>query len=80
MSNSRQVLISEKQDDSLFVIMEHHIADLWIDEEGNTQDEGYEIYTLEVFDLTTGQLVISEKGDLEEMKQIMEELKAEAVA
>lgn len=80
MTNTRQVLISEKHDDSLYLIMTYHVADLWTDEDGQTHDEGYDYATLEVFDLSNGQLVITERGDLEEMKQIMKELMQEVVA
>ena len=81
---SRQVILNETHHNHLFVIIEHHIADLWIDEDGQQQDDGYDIWTLEEFDLSTGKLVTEERGDLEEMQELMaeaiEELAAEKVA
>lgn len=70
---SRQVILSETHYEHLFVIMSYHVADLYTDEDGTVIDEGYDYWTLEEFDLTTGQLVIKETGDLEEMKEAMQE-------
>ena len=80
MTNSRQVISSETHDGSLYLIMTYHVADLWTDENGQQHDEGYDYCTLEVFDLSNGQLVITERGDLQEMEAIKQELMAELVA
>ena len=81
---TRQVILSETHHGRLFLIMEYHVADLWTDEDGTVIDEGYDYHTLEEFDLTTGQLVVKETGDVEEMQELMaeaiEELAAEEVA
>ena len=73
MTNSRQILTSETHHGHLFLIMEYHVADLYTDEDGTVIDEGYDLWTLEEFDLSTGQLVTKETGDLDELQAMMAE-------
>ena len=77
---SRQVILNETHSNHMFVIIQYHVADLYTDEDGTTIDEGYDYWTLEEFDLENGQLVTEERGDLEEMKELMAEAIAELEA
>ena len=80
MTDSRQVILSETHHGHLFVVIQYHVADVWQDEDGVSYDEGYDYFTMDEYDLSTGRPVTTEQGDLDEMMEMIAEAVAELEA